>query len=85
MKLMCAFATLGFALVISQGASADDKQSFCDKHSGKFTIKLSSCSVDANTGNSPTAPAGGGTGPSRGPGGTNPGNFNGSKGDPTPG
>lgn len=86
MKFVCGLAVFGVALAISQGASADDRQSFCDKNSGKFTIKLSSCSVDASNGNSPTAPAAGGTGPNRGPGGTNnPGQGNKKGGNPTPG
>jgi len=88
MKSMCGLAAFGFVLVISQGASADGVQSFCDKNSGKFTIKLSSCLVDSNTGNAPVAPAAGrgagqsGGGINGGPGGNNPG---GGGSGPTPG
>ncbi len=87
MKSICGLGALMIALAISQNASADGTQSFCDKHSGKFTIKLASCSVDASTGNSPTAPATGQGGrPGRQPGANNPGNLHGGpQNGPTPG
>ncbi len=78
-------AAIGIVVAFSQSASAE--QSFCDKNSGKFTIKLSSCSVDTN-GNSAAAPInGGGRGaqPGGNPGGGNPGGGGTAAGGPTPG
>lgn len=91
MKSICGLAAFGIVLAIAQSASADGTQSFCDKNSGKFTIKLSSCSVDSNTGNAPVAPAAGGRGIGGGgsgtgnPGGTGGGGSGTSAGGPTPG
>lgn len=91
MKSICGLTALGIVLAISQSASADGTQSFCDKNSGKFTIKLSSCSVDSNTGNTPVTPANGrgvgqgGGGPTGVPGGNKPGGGGGSGSGPTPG
>ena len=74
MKSMCALTAIGVLLAFSQSASAE--QSFCDKNSGKFTIKLSSCSVDANS-NAAAAPInGGGRAQPGGNGGSNPGGGN---------
>ncbi len=85
-KSMGGLAALAIVLTISQSASADGTQSFCDQHSSKFTIKLASCSVDANTGNSPAPAIGQGGRPGRQPGPNNPGNLNGGpQNGPTPG